>query len=131
MSYKFSNKSKLYLSSCNKKLQFVFRKVIDIIDCSILEGHRTEEQHEIFYHKGLTQVKYLGSKHSRKPSNAVHAMPYPIDWNDREGITYFAGIVKGVSAENNIKIRWGGDWDSDNDLKDNNFDDLAHYEMEE
>ena len=27
------------------------------------------------------------------------------------------------------KIRWGGDWDSDGEIKDNNFDDLVHIEI--
>ena len=129
MDYTYNKRSKLFLASCNKKIQHVFNKVILIIDCSILEGHRTEEQHKIFPHKGLTQVDYLNSQHSADPSNAVHAMPYPVDWNDREGITYFAGIVKGVAASNDIDIRWGGNWKMDNDLKNNNFDDLCHYEI--
>ena len=27
-----------------------------------------------------------------------------------------------------IKIRWGGDWDSDTQVNDNKFDDLVHFE---
>jgi hypothetical protein len=30
-----------------------------------------------------------------------------------------------------IKIRWGGDWDMDTETKDNNFDDLVHFEIKE
>ena len=29
----------------------------------------------------------------------------------------------------NIKIRWGGDWDSDNIMKDQTFNDLPHFEI--
>ncbi len=29
---------------------------------------------------------------------------------------FFAGIVKGIAWELGIGVRWGGDWDSDNDL---------------
>jgi peptidoglycan L-alanyl-D-glutamate endopeptidase CwlK len=30
-----------------------------------------------------------------------------------------------------IKIRWGGDWDSDGDINDNRFDDLVHVEIKD
>ena len=29
----------------------------------------------------------------------------------------------------NIKLRWGGDWDRDTQVKDNSFDDLLHFEL--
>ena len=41
----------------------------------------------------------------------------------------FGGFVKGVASQKGIKIRWGGDWDSDNDLHDQNFIDLPHFEL--
>ena len=41
----------------------------------------------------------------------------------------FAGTVQGVAKMLNIKIRWGGDWDSDNDLKDQTLYDLPHFEL--
>jgi hypothetical protein len=44
-------------------------------------------------------------------------------------MTYFAGYVKGIAMMLGIPIRWGGDWNSNNDLKDNNFDDLPHFEL--
>ena len=28
-----------------------------------------------------------------------------------------------------IPLRWGGDWDVDTELKDNDFDDLPHFEL--
>ena len=28
-----------------------------------------------------------------------------------------------------VEIRWGGDWDSDTQVKDNKFDDLVHFEL--
>jgi hypothetical protein len=28
-----------------------------------------------------------------------------------------------------IGLRWGGDWDSDKDFSDQNFDDLVHWEL--
>jgi len=63
------------------------------------------------------------------PARAVDVVPYPIDWDDREGFYAFGGFVKGVASQKGIKIRWGGDWDSDNDLHDQNFIDLPHFEL--
>ena len=34
-----------------------------------------------------------------------------------------------ASQEMGIPIRWGGDWNMDNDLFDNNFDDMGHIEL--
>ena len=66
---------------------------------------------------------------------AVDAVPYPIDWNDTNRMRFFAGFVMGVAArlyhEGLIthKVRWGGDWDRDTDVKDNRFQDLPHFEL--
>ena len=39
--------------------------------------------------------------------------------------------VMGVAKQMNLPIRWGGDWDMDNDLDDSNFLDLVHFEIKE
>jgi peptidoglycan L-alanyl-D-glutamate endopeptidase CwlK len=61
----------------------------------------------------------------------VDVVPYPIDWKDRERMTYFAGFVMGIASQMDLKIRWGGDWNMNTELKDNNFDDLPHFEIRE
>ena len=76
-------------------------------------------------------MKFPDGNHNKKPSKAIDVAPYPIDWDDRERMTYFAGYVKGIAMMLGIPIRWGGDWNSNNDLKDNNFDDLPHFELRE
>ena len=55
--------------------------------------------------------------------------PYPIDWNDKERFYFFAGYVKGIASQMGIELRWGGDWDSDNQLHDQTFMDLPHFEL--
>ena len=42
---------------------------------------------------------------------------------------YFGGFVLGTAEELGIKIRWGGDWNSNRDLDDQTFDDLPHFEV--
>jgi hypothetical protein len=110
-------------------LQLLFSEVIKEFDCTILEGHRGESRQNEMYRTGRSKAKYGESLHNINPSSAIDVAPYPIDWNDRERFTYFAGYVKGKAAALGIKIRWGGDWDGDWQVRDNNFDDLPHFEL--
>ena len=104
-------------------------EVIKDFDCTIICGYRTKEQQEEAYQSGNSQVHYPHGHHNKKPSYAVDAAPYPIDWNDRDRFHLFAGYVLGIASQMGTKIRWGGDWDSDKELKDNKFDDLVHFEL--
>ena len=126
---KFGKTSKKRLETCDERLQSLFNEVVKVFDCSILVGHRGEEDQNKAYKEGNSQVKWPKGKHNKKPSSAVDVAPYPIDWEDRERFSYFAGFVKGVAWRLNIPIRWGGDWDGDTELSDNNFDDLVHFEL--
>jgi len=126
---KFSNTSMTKLKTCDKRLQEIFSEVINHIDCTILTGHRTEVEQNEKFRQGLSKVQYPNSKHNHSPSLAVDVAPYPIDWNDRERFTYFAGIVQGIAISKGITLRWGGDWDRDTELRDNAFDDLVHFEI--
>ncbi|MDD5487050.1 MAG: M15 family metallopeptidase [Dehalococcoidales bacterium] len=40
-----------------------------------------------------------------------------------------AGVMAACAGELDVNIRWGGDWDSDGDVRDNNFNDLYHFEL--
>ncbi len=125
---KFSKTSATRLASCHPNLQKVFTAALEVCDCSILCGHRTKEEQNALPSIN-TQVRYPNSKHNSLPSKAVDVTPYPYDEDDRERFSYFAGIVIGVGASMGVAIRWGGDWDKDNELKDNGFDDLMHFEL--
>ena len=95
------------------------------MDVTVIEGLRSAERQEELLAKGATKVKY--SKHME--GKAVDIAPYPIDWNDRERFHYMGGMVRGIAKALNLDIRWGGDWDSDGEVKDNKFDDLVHIEI--
>lgn len=101
------------------------------MDCSVLEGHRDEDRQDTLYSQGLSKVQYPNSKHNSSPSRAVDVAPYPIDWNDTARFCYFAGVVKGVSAEMGCELRWGGDWDMDGTSTDETFLDYVHFEIKE
>jgi|TARA_R100000501_G_C2626822_1_gene120599 peptidoglycan L-alanyl-D-glutamate endopeptidase CwlK len=128
---RFSNKSKSKLYTCHPEIVKVFEDVIKYFDCTILEGHRGKKDQDLAYAKGNSKVKWPDGRHNKSPSNAVDAIPYPIDWEDRERMTYFAGWVLATAKQMGFNFRWGGDWDKDTDLKDNKFDDLVHFERKD
>lgn len=151
----FSARSRMYLNQCDPRFTAVAEDVLQLKDCSIIEGHRTEERQNQLYPK-FTKVKWPDSKHNKMPSEAIHIVPYipgigaitghssqavklaamidsTVDdakQRIREEFTYLAGLMVMCGRKHNVKIRWGGDWDRDGDLFENNFDDLAHYEIE-
>ena len=126
---RFGTRSTVNLSSVDKRLQEIFYKVIEDFDCTILCGHRGKEEQDMYYHSGLSKLKYPRSKHNASPSLAVDVSPYPIDWADDRRFYMLAGYVLAVADELEIPIRLGCDWDGDMDLKDQNFHDLVHYEL--
>ena len=129
----FSQRSKGRLATCVTPLQKVFEEVIKHWDCTILQGVRSKEEQNEYFRTGRSKVQWPNSKHNvlnpGDPSRAVDVAPYPIDWNDLKRFYYFAGFVKGIALSQGLKLRWGGDWDSDTDIKDQNFNDLPHFEI--
>ena len=128
---KFGRTSLKRLNTCDEDLQALFKEVVKYFDCSVIEGHRNEARQNKAFEDGNSKVKFPKGRHNSKPSKAVDVVPYPVDWEDRERMTYFAGFVKGVAYMMGIPVRWGGDWNNNTDLKDNNFDDLPHFELRE
>ncbi len=126
---RFSTKSKNRLHSCDERLQKIFKEVVKGFDCTIIEGHRGKEKQNAAYKKGNSKLKFPDGNHNSLPSTAVDVIPYPIDWEDRERMSYFAGYVIGIAKSMGIILRWGGDWDMDTKVKDNKFDDLVHFEI--
>ena len=125
--YKFGKRSRERLKGVDAKLVNVLNELIKIMDVTVIEGLRSAERQEELLKKGATKVKY--SKHIE--GKAVDIAPYPIDWDDRDRFHYMGGMIKGIAKQLNVNVRWGGDWDSDGEVKDNNFDDLVHIEIKD
>ena len=125
----FGKSSQDKLATCDPRLQKVFNEVIKYFDCTVIEGHRGEEAQNKAFAEGKSKLKYPQGKHNKTPSLAADVLPYPIDWNDTNRMRYFAGFVVGIAATMGIKIRWGGDWNQNTELKDNSFNDLPHFEL--
>ena len=127
---RFSKRSKAQLNTCHSNIQVVFYEVINYFDCTVLEGHRDKSRQDNLYATGRSQLVYPFSRHNSIPANAADVLPCPINWADIDRMRFFAGFVLGIAASKGIhNLRWGGDWDRDTEVRDNRFNDLAHYEL--
>jgi len=131
---RFGKRSKKRLATCDVRLQKLFKEVVKHFDCTVIQGYRGEEEQNQAYDAGRSKLRYPDGKHNATPSKAVDVAPYPIDWGDRDRFNYFAGFVMGMATKlsdkvPHLRIRWGGDWDMDTEVKDNKFDDLVHFEL--
>lgn len=137
----YGPKSLVVMATLHTDLQKVFRTVLAAgYDHTLICGHRGQEDQDEAFAKGLSKVKFPNSAHNSDPSMAVDAMPWfttapNIDWSHKPSIYHFAGFVKGTAAalyqkgEISHLVRWGGDWDSDFDVREKQWDDSPHYEL--
>jgi peptidoglycan LD-endopeptidase CwlK len=149
----YGAKSQALLNTAHPDLQTLFQEVVKEFDNTIIYGNRSQADQYMLWQIGRTQINgiwvvtepnkvvtykdgYLKmSMHNYMPSQAIDAVPYPVNWKDKDRLFYFSGYVKGVAArlfeEGKIlhKIRWGGDWDGDFQTMDETFSDLCHFEI--
>jgi len=122
---RFGKRSKERLKGVDSRLVNILNELVKIMDVTIIEGLRTKERQEELVSQGKSQTKF--SKHIE--GRAVDLAPYPVDWEDRERFHYMGGMIRGIGKQMGVNVRWGGDWDSDGEIKDNKFDDLVHVEI--
>lgn len=124
----FGERSEAVLATVDADIVRVMREVVKHFDCRAISGHRGEEEQERLFAEGKTKARYGQSPHNRNPSMAVDIVPYPVDWQDTDRMTYFAGFVVGTAKRMGVDLTWGGDWNRDTHLSDNRFDDFPHFE---
>jgi len=134
----FGSVSSGRLNTCDQRLQDLFREVVERYDCAVLCGHRTKEEQEVAVADGVSWVNWPYSKHNRIPSLAVDVAPLVnggIDWDgpQHERTWYhFAGYVLATAQRLGIRVRWGGDWNGNLDLRTSDEGkrrDLPHWEL--
>ena len=129
----FGRTSTKRLRTCHPSLQKLFNEVVKHFDCSIICGHRNEEEQDKVFYDGKSKVQFPNSKHNSTPSRAVDVAPYingKVCW-DKEQLYCFAFFVWGTAIQMGIKIRLGADWDGDGNIKDQTFFDRPHFELVE
>ena len=144
---RWSHRSHSNLSTCDPRLRDLFDEVLKVQDCTVLCGYRDKAEQTEYFETGRSKLPWPRSQHNvrdRFPgrgggqgssktlprSEAVDVAPYPLDWKARRRFDRFAGIVLGVASQMGVAVRWGGDWDGDGDLTDQDFNDLVHFELD-
>jgi peptidoglycan L-alanyl-D-glutamate endopeptidase CwlK len=137
------------LETCAPELQHLFREAIKRVDCTILEGARSDERQRELYRQGRSKLDGVTRRSRHQPaagglSMAVDVAPYPIDWrvqddNVRARWIAFARLVFSVADEMSISLRWGMDWNRNWDWRDlasdpsddprQTFNDYPHWEI--
>lgn len=121
----FGKQSEAMLKGVDPRLVKICRMAVEVLDFQVLDGVRTLEEQRINVLRGKS--KTMDSKHLH--GRAVDLAPYPIDWTDTEMFCVLAGVMKSAAHAMGVRLRWGGDWDSDNSTRDERFRDYGHFEL--
>jgi peptidoglycan L-alanyl-D-glutamate endopeptidase CwlK len=122
----------VYRHLCPELQILVTRLRDEVMDISLLSGHRDAEEQNALFEVGASTLRWPDSKHNKLPSVAVDIQPHPCPEYEPKlwgALGYLAGRAYAIAKEEGFHIRWGGDWDGDGDVTDQNFDDLFHIEV--
>lgn len=137
--YKLSSSSEKRLSTCNAKTIAAVHWLLQFVDVGVACGHRNEVDQTSAFLSGASKVQWPNGKHNSFPANAVDLYAYVsgigaiMDHNhSRRSTEYYAriaGLLEAYCKEKGYYFRWGGNWDSDDSLDDQSFNDLMHFEI--
>jgi len=140
----FGLTSRERLETCHPWLQTIANELIKYLDVTVVCGRRGKEEQDRAFAEGRSKLPWPKSKHNVADENgneipnglsrAIDLAPYVkgkgIVWK-KKSAAVMAGMVLLIAAQKGIKVRWGGDWDMDQDFEDQTFEDLWHFELVE
>jgi hypothetical protein len=142
---KFGTKSESFLVGVHPRLAATAREVVGWFDHSITDGLRSNELQEQYFREGKSKARAGESKHNPQPDGYSHALdrlPYPIspeEWKEfqEKGVlsklglrcAMLAGAYIEAGRRNGLELRWGCDWDQDENLLGKGFSDAPHIEI--
>ena len=134
----YSKKSQSEFETLDPRLQKIFFNILmEGPDHAITKGWRGEEEQNKAVAEGRSERPYPTSNHNVRPSRAVDALPSPVEFAALERgerlavikVGLFAGWVLKTAHCMGIKLRWGGDWNRNWNVRDQKFNDWPHYEL--
>lgn len=123
----FTSQSLARLKTCDPQIQMVFNEVIKERACIVICGARTLAEQQAAFKGGFSKLDGVNKKSKHQVSKeqplsqAIDALPTPLDWNDSKGHTDFANFVLKKAAELNVALEWGGNWQT--------FKDRPHFQL--
>ena len=122
------------------------REAIKHYDFKVLEGARSKALQNQYFHAEKSKLKWPHGKHNiispeeaaslgvapREKAEAVDVVPYPVDWRKsrKNRFFYLAGVIMLTAELLKVPLRWGHDWDRDQDFYDQTFNDYPHFELD-
>ncbi len=114
------------LKQCDPRLIKLLLRVDEIYPIHVICGHRSEADQNKAYDENKSKLKFPESKHNKKPSLAVDAVPDPdrspktISWTDLDAFEVMCLSIEAIAEDQGIKIRLGRDF---------SFKDWPHIEL--
>lgn len=121
------------LDGVDPVLVSVVRRAAEIgPDMIVIEGLRTKERQTELYAQGRTApgkivTWTMESKHIT--AQAVDLGPHPLDWNDTAGFDAIANAMLRAASQLDVKLRYGGDWNSNGVRHEKGETDSPHFEL--
>lgn len=140
----YGAKSYSRLNTCHPLLQKVAEKALEYspYDITIIHGWRGEELQNALQESGASTKRFPDSRHNKSDdvllddpltvSDALDFGPWiddDIPWHDSHIFAIVAGCFFAAAVFHGVKIRYGGDWDSDGSTKDQKLMDWGHIEL--
>ena len=131
----WGERSQAVYNTLDPRLQHIMDRVLhEVSDVSLISGHRNKNEQSRMFLLGRSKLEWPKSKHNSNPSLAVDFTPFPYPretyrlWG---ALGYIAGAALRIAKEEGVRLRWGGDWNCNGSLVDQNFDDLFHLEIQD
>ena len=135
MTFKLSDRSLQRMKDVNPKLinlalLAIKRTPVDF-GIAWMGGLRTSEEQNQLFKDGYSKCDgYLKmSKHQSGDAIDLNVFVGNKVVDNKEMLCVVAGVMFACASEQNVKLRWGLDWDSDGDIRDNVFNDMYHFEL--
>jgi len=153
----FGKVSQKNLITTHPIMQELCQRVVIVFDITILYGHKDKPTQNAAFLSGASKKKWPDSTHNSLPSMAVDVAPWPIpeNWGDlksmfpqerdlawKERVKFYQMVTAFQicwqqlcddfpEIGENFDIRFGADWNGNNNFRDQTFDDLVHIEIVE
>jgi peptidoglycan L-alanyl-D-glutamate endopeptidase CwlK len=135
MNFKLSERSLERAKDVNPKLinliLLAIRRTPIDFGVAWMGGKRTAEEQNQLFKEGYSQCDGYEklSKHQSGDAIDLNIFVGSKLVENKEMLCVVAGVMFSCATELGIDLRWGGNWDKDGDIRDNKFNDMYHFEI--